>query len=193
MATQPAAQSTPLFLILQAVQQILVNGNGVQPGVGIDSTYVVEAYTDHRPRTAEPVEVCYALLPEDPFPYMGAGRAGHDSFLTLEITMFIRFEADPANADSEWSQDPNYGGLIVRQRVLDLFQDQWLFSSYNPVTFLPTGSPLLVEGMQQLPSPRPYKPDRETSSDGDDVGGYGEYKLLFSLKVVQYLSVPSGS
>jgi len=189
MAT--ATQSVTPNALLAAVKHILTYGDGTAAATGVNEAYINESYTDFRPRSGEPYELTYALLPETPEMYSGAGRKGHNTYLTLEVTIFVRMELDPAGSDFIWSSSTDYGGLVMRTRVNDILQDNFLYSAYNAVTFVPTGTPLTIEGLQQLPSPRPQKPDKQTTAvaDGGDAGGYGEFTLRYQLKTVQPLTI----
>lgn len=185
-----ATQSATPNALLDAVATVLANGNGVQPGIGVDAQYIVESYSGYRPRSAEPYEVVYGLIGEQPEMYSGGGRLAHDTYWILQITLYTRLELDVSGSDYSWSRNTSYGALVLRTKIADVVQDQFLFSSYSDTTHLPTGNLLLIEGMQQLPSPRPVKPDRDTTavSDGGDVGGYGEHHMFFQLKTVQPLT-----
>ena len=132
----------------------------------------------------------YGLTTDSPFGYHGAGRLGHNTYLVLRVTLFVRQELDPAGSDQDWSRDPDYGGLVMRQKIVDLLQDQFLFLVYDTTTFLPVSGPLLLEGIQQVEAPAPTKPDTDTTAteDGGDVGGFGEYNLYFQLKIAQKLT-----
>lgn len=188
MPTTQAVQSADIGQLLDAVSTVLINGDGLRPATGVNEQYITENYTDFHPRSGEPYEITYAILPETPIPYHGAGRLGHPSFITLEVAVYTRLEIDVASSDYAWSRDTTWGALVMRQRIVDLLQDQFLFSQYNAITHLPEGSILTIEPIQQIECPRPRKPSPNTSDQSTDVGGYGLHTLLFQLKYVMPLT-----
>ncbi len=187
MPLTAATQSVTPNALLDAVQTVLTFGNGVQPATGVDGQYISEVYEEYNPRSGEPYELTFSILPETPEEYSGAGRWGHNSFIVLEVRVYTRLELDAAGSDAIWSRDTTYGALRMRTLVNDLLQDQFLFTDYSTDSHLPTGVPLVIEGLQQLPSPRPAKPDRSTSAQGLDAW-YGVHRLLYSCKTVQPLT-----
>lgn len=187
MAT--ATQSVSLSDLLDSIQTVLVSGNGVSPGTGINESYVQEVYDAYHPRSGEPYEATFALFPESPEQYSGAGRWGHNTYLVLEVVIYTRLELDPAGSDYRWSRDSTYGALRMRALVQDVLQDNFLYDSYDSITHLPNGNAITVEGLQQIESPRPQKPDTDSTSEGLDVGGYGNHRLYFSIKTVMPLKI----
>lgn len=187
MATT-AVQSSTLNQVLDAVATVLAFGNGQVAGCGVNEQYITEAYSAFRPRSGEPAEITYGLVAEEPVAYSGAGRLAFNTYLTLEVTLFIRYEVDPAGSDQAWSRDLQWGGLVLRQKVNDILNCNFLHASYNPTTHFPDGAILTVEPLQQLPSPRPTKPDNETTGGSEDTGGYGEFKLYYSMRCIQPLT-----
>jgi hypothetical protein len=187
-----STQSATYNAVLNAVGSVLVNGvlyNGVAiPGTGINGAYVQEAYMDYRPRSAEQYEITYGLLGESPFAYAGAGRLGHWTYVTLEVILYTRLIVDIAGSDFAWSRDLQLGALVMRQKIVDILQDNFLFLSYDPITFAPTDAPVTIEGLQQIPNPGPIKPAAGQSDRGKDKGGYGQHKLYFQVKMVQSLT-----
>ncbi len=186
MAT--ATQSVTLNQILDAVEDVLLFGTNLADGLGLDEAYVQEAYSGYRPRSGEPQEVCYGITVSSPVMYHGAGRLGHDTFLTLEVKVFTRLETDVAGSDKQWSRDATLGALVMCAKVEDLFVDSILYGSYDPVTREPLGLPLVVEHIQPLPDPGPSKPAPGQSDQSTDVGGYGVTTMYFQLKIVLNLN-----
>lgn len=184
-----ATQSVTPNALLAAVKTVLVNGDGTAGPTQINEVYINESYSDYHPRSGEPHEICFGLIVnEEPEMYPGAGRLAANTFLTLEVIIYTRLQIDPANGDGYWSSDLEYGALVLRTRVQDILNQNFLYSVYDVVTHRPTGIPLTIEGLQQLRSPKPQKPDHSTTSESQDYS-YGEHRLYWSMKTVVPLTI----
>lgn len=143
----PAAeQSTPFDQLLDSVAL------GCAYGSGLDRSKVAEWFGDEREIVEGQQVVTYKLGDWLPDEYPGANREGMTAYLSVEITLWTQMKQDKASVDKWRMRNSGTGHLPRYTGLLDWFDGEVLFTSYNSATYEPTGTPLSWEPLMQMPS-----------------------------------------